>query len=141
MFTQLILSGVGALLTGGCYYSGGSLPGPFGIPTPPAADPNPRARAEDPAKVRAAYRHDHDSLTSLPLLVELPHRERFSPGYLTKRLRKTGTLLPDVELWKVKELLDPVSGLSKYEDFFARFSKKAVCQPIVTLRAASAAMK
>lgn len=70
------------------YYGGvgASFPRVSDDPTLPAEDPAPAARRAALAAVRAEYQYNHEYLAPVPLLDEVPDRERFSHEYVAERV-------------------------------------------------------
>jgi arachidonate 15-lipoxygenase len=65
-----------------------------------------------------AYQYDHDYLSPLVLLKEVPSVENFSAQYIAERVVTTAELIPNMLAAKARSFLDPLDDLQDYEDLF-----------------------
>lgn len=84
----------------------------------PQDEPNPAKRNDNLSSQRQAYDYDHNYLSPLVLLKEVPAVENFSAQYIAERLLATDELVPNLLAAKAKSFLDPLDELQDYEDLF-----------------------
>ncbi len=81
-------------------------------------EPNPAKRNDNLSSQRQAYQYDHDYLSPLVFLKEVPAAEKFSAQYIAERVVATAELVPNLLEAKAKSFLDPLDALQDYEDLF-----------------------
>jgi arachidonate 15-lipoxygenase len=84
----------------------------------PKKEPNSAKRNDNLKGQLQAYQYDHDYLSPLVLLKEVPKVENFSAQYIAERVVATAELVPNMLAARVKSFLDPLDNLQDYEDFF-----------------------
>ncbi len=84
----------------------------------PQDEPNPAKRNDNLNSQLQAYQYDHNYLSPLVLLKEVPAVENFSAQYIAERLVATAELVPNLLAAKAKSFLDPLDALQDYEDLF-----------------------
>jgi len=84
----------------------------------PQNEPNPAKRNEKLSRKLQAYQYDHDYLSPLVLLKEVPAVENFSAQYIAERVVATSELVPNLLAAKARSFLDPLDNLQDYEDLF-----------------------
>jgi arachidonate 15-lipoxygenase len=84
----------------------------------PQNDPELAKRSNDLSDQRQAYQYDHDYLSPLVLLKEVPSVENFSAQYIAERVVASAELIPNMLAAKTRSFLDPLDDLQDYEDLF-----------------------
>ena len=84
----------------------------------PQNDPDLAKRNDDLRDQQQAYQYDHDYLSPLVLLKEVPSVENFSAQYIAERVVATAELIPNMLAAKARSFLDPLDDLQDYEDLF-----------------------
>ena len=84
----------------------------------PQYEPNPAKRNEKLSRKLQAYQYDHDYLSPLVLLKEVPAVENFSAQYIAERVVATSELVPNLLAARARSFLDPLDNLQDYEDLF-----------------------
>jgi len=84
----------------------------------PQAEPNPTKRNSDLSNQLQSYQYDHDYLSPLVLLKEVPAVENFSAQYIAERVLATAELVPNLLAAKARSFLDHLDDLQDYEDLF-----------------------
>jgi arachidonate 15-lipoxygenase len=84
----------------------------------PQDESNPAKRNDKLNSQRQAYQYDHDYLSPLVFLKEVPVAENFSAQYIAERVAATAELVPNLLAAKAKSFLDPLDELQDYEDLF-----------------------
>ncbi|WP_333466428.1 lipoxygenase family protein [Microcoleus sp. w2-18aC6] len=97
-------------------------------PSLPQDDPNPEQRRDSLNRQQQAYQFDHDSLSPLALLKDLPPVENFSSKYIGERILATSELPGNMLAADSRSFLDPLDELQDYEDFFTLLPLPAVAK-------------
>ena len=87
-------------------------------PSLPQNDSELAKRNDDLRDQQQAYQYDHDYLSPLVLLKEVPSVENFSAQYIAERVVATAELIPNMLAAKARSFLDPLDDLQDYEDLF-----------------------
>ena len=87
-------------------------------PSLPQNDPNPEQRKDHLSRQQKAYLFDHDALSPLALLKDVPAVENFSSKYIGERILATSELAANMLAADARTFLDPLDELQDYEDFF-----------------------
>ncbi|MEG4815802.1 lipoxygenase family protein [Microcoleus sp. K5-D4] len=97
-------------------------------PSLPQDDPNQEQRRDSLNRQQQAYQFDHESLSPLALLKDVPPVENFSSKYIGERILATSELPGNMLAADSRSFLDPLDDLQDYEDFFTLLPLPAVAK-------------
>lgn len=81
-------------------------------------DPEPDLRAAILKERRSRYQYDYNAVKPLPLMTEVPKRERFMDSYIAGRVARNGLMLPNAAAWKANMILDHFDHVEEYGNMY-----------------------
>jgi arachidonate 15-lipoxygenase len=81
-------------------------------------DPDPATRAAILKESKERYRYDHDALSPLPLITDVPRKEKFAKTYIAGRVARNGLMLPNAAAWKADMIFDHFDSIEEYQKMY-----------------------
>ncbi|MBD2411011.1 lipoxygenase [Nostoc calcicola FACHB-389] len=98
----------------------------------PQNDPDPIKRKYSLEHKKEEYEFDHDFLSPMAMLKDVPAVENFSTRYIAERTVETAELPINMLAVKTRALWDPLDELQDYEDYFPVLPKPNVIKTYQT---------
>lgn len=92
----------------------------------PQTDPEPRERQNRLEHNRTLYVFNYDYVPPIPMLDEVPEKEKFSKKYVAARLASMYELVPNLLAARTERIFDPFDELDEFDDLFKLMRKPAV---------------
>lgn len=86
-------------------------------------DPDGATRSAILKEAKERYVYNHEALKPIPVLADVPRKEKFAKTYIAGRVARNGLMLPNAMAWKADMIFDRFDDVEEYQHMYPVLEK------------------